>query len=263
MKQTSSLVSPLPRLLTLLTITVAALTPAAQAGDYSNLVELRIYPIHDGKQSRFLEFFEEHYLESQEVVGMRIWGQFRDLESENQVVWLRGYRNMGERLAGLRQFYTSPVWGETGQEAVSMLSARATHVHFLEPISKEEGFAPSHHRALLASEADTASGVVVAEVFATDGDLRELAERVRTSVATPFEAVGGTTLGLFASSDQENNFPILPYIQDERVVVLFTSFEDRARYESARAAASSAPERLETLVLKPGRRSRLAHRASE
>ena len=77
--------------------------PAMSLADssYSNFLELRIYPVHEDKRDRFLEFFEEHFLESQGVLGMRIWGQFRDLETPGNFVWLRGYRKMEERAAGL------------------------------------------------------------------------------------------------------------------------------------------------------------------
>jgi len=68
---------------------------------YSSYLELRIYQTRDGQRDRFLHHFEEHYLESQEEVGMRIWGQFRDLTAPDQFVWLRGYRTMDERQTGL------------------------------------------------------------------------------------------------------------------------------------------------------------------
>jgi hypothetical protein len=238
-----------------------ALTGAAKSSDYSNYVELRIYPVQEGRQERFLEFFEEHYLESQEVLGMRIWGEFRDLDNTGHFVWLRGYDNMDERLSGLQKFYTSPLWFETGSEAVSMLAGRARHVHFLEPVSSEEGFDANTMRPLLASEdaAADARGLLVATVFRAEGEVELLIETVRSTVAPAFEAAGGRQLGLFRSSAEPNNFPMLPFIEDETVVVLFTSFENRERYASV-VLLEEMPEPLETFVLEPGRRSRLRHR---
>jgi hypothetical protein len=239
----------------------ATLAGAAQATDYSNFVELRIYPVQEGRQERFLEFFEEHYLESQEVLGMRIWGQFRDLDNSGHFVWLRGYDNMEQRLSGLQKFYTSPLWFETGGEAVSMLAGRARHVHFLEPVSPEDGFAANAMRPLLASEdpAADARGVLVATVFQAEGDVEPLVESVRSTIAPALEAAGGWHVGLFRSSAEPNNFPMLPFIEDEIVVVLFTSFASRERYESV-AFPEEMPQPLETFVLEPGRRSRLRHR---
>jgi hypothetical protein len=238
------------------------LTRAAESGDFSNYVELRIYPVQEDRQERFLEFFEEHYLESQEVVGMRIWGEFRDLDDAGHFVWLRGYDNMDERVAGLQNFYTSSVWAETGSEAVSMLAGRARHVHFLEPASSEDGFAAHAARPLLASEDAFADqrGVLVAAVFLVEEGVEPLVDVVRSAVIPAFEAAGGSRLGLFRSSTETNNFPILSFIEDETVVVLFASFESRERFASVELSGK-APAPLETFVLEPGRRSRLRHRS--
>ena len=48
---------------------------------------------------------------------------------------------VAERLAGLRTFYTSPMWRETGQEVGTMLAARG-RVRLLEPVSKTARFDP-------------------------------------------------------------------------------------------------------------------------
>jgi hypothetical protein len=238
-----------------------ALLGAAEAGDLSNYVELRIYPVQEGKQERFVEFFEEHYLESQEVLGMRIWGEFRDLDNAGQFVWLRGYDSMDQRLSGLQKFYTSPLWFETGSEAVSMLAGRARHVHFLEPISPEDGFEANTMRPLLASEDPKADarGLLVATVFLVDEEIEPLVETLRSTVVPVFEAAGGRQLGLFRSSSEPNNFPILPFIEDQNVVVLFASFDSRERYASV-VLSKEMPQALEVFVLEPGRRSRLRHR---
>ncbi len=230
---------------------------------YSSFVELRVYSIQEPSRDRFLEFFEEHYLESQEVFGMRIWGQFRDLDAPDHFVWLRGYQNMEQRQAGLQQFYTSPVWAETGPEAVSMLSVGAGRVHFLEPASAADGFAADAKRPLLLSEvpAGVSPGILVAEVFPVEGNVAAVVETVRSSVVPYYENSGGNILGLFRSSDQPNNFPLMPF-SEETVAVLFTSFEGREQY-SAAIESWQSPLPRETLELEPGRRSRLRHPTAE
>ena len=231
---------------------------------YSSFVELRLYSIQEPSRDRFLEFFEEHYVESQEVFGMRIWGQFRDLETPGLFVWLRGYQDMEQRRAGLEQFYTSPVWAETGPEAISMLNPGAGRVHFLEPVSAADGFAADAKRPLLLSEvpAGVSSGILVVEVFPVEGNVAAVVETVRSSVVPHYENSGGSILGLFHSSDQPNNVPLMPFIEDQTVVVLFTTFEGREQY-SAMTESWQSPLPRETLVLEPGRRSRLRHAAAK
>ena len=99
----------------------------------------------------------------------------------------------------------------------------------------------------------------MAAVFQVEEEVEPLVDVVRSAVVPAFEAAGGSRLGLFRSSSETNNFPILPFIEDETVVVLFASFESRERFASV-AFSEQAPAPLETFVLEPGRRSRLRHR---
>ncbi len=43
------------------------------------VVELRQYTLHPGKRDVLIDLFDREFLETQEEVGMRIIGQFRDL----------------------------------------------------------------------------------------------------------------------------------------------------------------------------------------
>ena len=225
---------------------------------FSNLVELRIYPV--SKQQRFMDYFEEHFLESQEVVGMRIWGQFSDLDSPDHFVWVRGYRTMDERLDGLKRFYMSPLWFESGPEAVSMLTGRAENVRLLEPVSESDAFAADWRRPPLVSEASNRDlGVIVVDVFSASSDPTAVIDQIRSSIVPMYESAGGITVGLFRTSDESNNFPMLPIIENEAVIVLFATFENRAQHQSALESAPSM-HRVESFVLGPGLRSRLRHR---
>ena len=61
-----------------------------------------------------VDVFERHFIESQEALGMRILGTFRDLQRADRFVWIRAFDNMASRLAGLSAFYGGPVWKEHG-----------------------------------------------------------------------------------------------------------------------------------------------------
>ncbi len=248
----------------LLCLTSMAATAAEpEPCGFSNFVEMRIYSTHEKERDRFLKFFEEHYLESQEVVGMRIWGQFRDLTTPHHFVWLRGYRDFDARMEELMSFYTSPVWQETRPEVGTML-VNAAHVHFLEPLGPEGCFAddlgrPSRHSS---KPVETQRGVVVAHVFLVEDEpFSEVEQQVRDQVIPSLEAQGATSLGLFRSSERPNNVPRLPFIEDETVVVWFASFGSQASYEKALGSVEMSREPLEVFVLEPGQRSRLYHRA--
>jgi len=74
------------------------------------IVELRQYTLHRGKRHILVELFDREFVESQEALGMKVIGQFCDLDDPNRFVWLRGFRNMSERAEGLKGFYGGPVW---------------------------------------------------------------------------------------------------------------------------------------------------------
>ena len=92
---------------------------------------------------------------------MRIWGQFRDLDVDNNFVWMRGYRTMEERKEGLFGFYTSDIWKETSPQLGEWFAENPTHIHFLEPVSPGAGLDDAFER----SDVVRSAGVVVAQMF--------------------------------------------------------------------------------------------------
>jgi len=236
-------------------------SPKAVAADdsvgYSNYLEFRVYPMQDGQRNKMLSYFEKHYLESQEAFNMRIWGQFSDLEVDTNFVWMRGYRAMDERKEALRGFYTGDVWRETSPQLGEMFAANPTHIHLLEPISPGSGLDDKFDR----SGAIRGRGVVVAQMFRVGKGYALLVRQLREQVIPAFEERGAVALGLFRSSDEPNNVPMLPVIEDEPLVVWLASFATRDAFEKARSAIDVEPGPFETFVLEPGPRSRLRHRA--
>ncbi len=244
-------------LVSISTFTVGSSLETAAAHDaYSNYLEFRVYPMQDGQRENFLRYFEKHYLESQETFKMRIWGQFRDLDVDNNFVWMRGYRTMEERKAGLFGFYTSDLWRETSLQLGEMFAANPTHIHFLEPVSPDAGLGDAFER----SSTDRDPGVVVAQMFRAEEGYTPVVKRLREQLIPAFEERGAVALGLFCSSDEPNNVPGLPFIEDEPVVVWLASFATRKAFEQARSAVDFQPGPFETFVLEPSLRSRLRHR---
>src|SRR2546427_8831628 len=74
------------------------------------IVELRQYTLHPGKRDVLIDLFDREFVESQEALGMKVIGQFRDLDNPNRFVWLRGFRSMPSRAQALKDFYGGPVW---------------------------------------------------------------------------------------------------------------------------------------------------------
>src|SRR3989440_11795062 len=74
------------------------------------VIELRQYTLHSGKRDVLIDLFDREFVESQEALGMKLIGQFRDLDNPNRFVWLRGFRDMPSRAQALTDFYGGPGW---------------------------------------------------------------------------------------------------------------------------------------------------------
>src|SRR5215831_16598244 len=74
------------------------------------VVELRQYALKPLQRDVLINLFDEHFVESQEAVGMTVIGQFRDRGNPDRFVWLRGFRDMEGRRESLAAFYDGPVW---------------------------------------------------------------------------------------------------------------------------------------------------------
>jgi len=53
------------------------------------IMELRQYTLHPGKRDILIDLFDQEFVETQEAVGIKVVGQFRDLDHPNRFVWLR------------------------------------------------------------------------------------------------------------------------------------------------------------------------------
>jgi hypothetical protein len=133
--------------------------PPLQASDKSaisslgELVELRRYRLHPGTREKLITLFDQEFVESQEDEGMRVIGQFRDLDDPDCFVWLRGFADMKARQRALSAFYTGPVW-TAHRDAANGTMINSDNILLLRASAPGRGFAPAtetHHRYNLLS----------------------------------------------------------------------------------------------------------------
>ena len=109
--------------------------PAVRNAEHG-IVEIRKYTVKEGKREAFIDFFEDKTLEPQQKAGLRVVGQFRSLENENQFVWIRAYASQRERAEQLRNFYLGPDWISVQDEAGELIAD--TEVLLVAPTSRSE-----------------------------------------------------------------------------------------------------------------------------
>ena len=220
------------------------------------VIELRQYTLHAGACERLVRVFEEHFVEGQERYGMRIVGQFRDLDAPDHFVWIRGFADMETRARALEGFYSGPVWKEHGPVANATMVDH-TNVLLLRPADPEAGFKFDSRLRPTPEAAETDGGLVVATIqhLAVPAPPEKLA-------SARVDAGGGTLLGRFVTERARNTYPRLPIREDSNVLVTFVSYAKTDAYRSS-ARPSETIARVEHLRLQPTRRSFLRHRPLE
>jgi len=62
-----------------------------------SVIELRQYTLHPGRRAELVDLFEREFIETQEETGIRVLGQFEDLDRPERFVWFRGFEDMPGR----------------------------------------------------------------------------------------------------------------------------------------------------------------------
>jgi hypothetical protein len=235
-------------------------TPAREAqleGPFP-LVELRQYTLHEGQREVLIRLFEREFIESQEAEGMKVLGTFTDLDHPNRFVWLRGFKDMDSRLAGLMAFYGGPVWKAHRDEANATMIDSDNVLLLRAPGG---GFALPAARPGLGEQAP--SGLIVATIYYLKAPPAEALTAFDTQVRPALQKSGIRPLVWFVPETRANNFPRLPVREGERVLVWFAAFADAADHAANQTVLSEAAAPLsgwferepETLRLKPTSRS--------
>src|SRR4051812_11734754 len=105
----------------------------------SPVIELRQYELRPGQREVLVELFDREFVESQEALGARLIGQFRDLDRPDWFVWLRGFADMDARLRALTDFYGGSVW-KANSAAANATMIDVANVLLLRPAQPGGGF---------------------------------------------------------------------------------------------------------------------------
>jgi NIPSNAP len=218
------------------------------------IVELRQYTLHPGKRDVLIELFDREFVESQEALGMKIIGQFRDLDNPNRFVWLRGFRDMPSRAHALKDFYGGPVW-KAHREAANATMIDSDNVLLLHPAMPTSGFSFGNKKRPRAGANEAQSELIVATIYyfnaPVDAGFVEFFEK---TVKPAVIASGTTVLADFVTEHSENTFPALPVREGENVFVWFARFNDPAAYERHIAALTRFPRWRDEILQELARR---------
>ena len=231
------MVKPLFKAASIAAIAAAGIAPAmAKEGD-AQVVELRQYKLAEGRRDAFVQLFEDKFVESQEVLGMRLVGQFCDHADPDRFTWIRAFTDMPARETGLNAFYFGPVW-QANREAANPMLVDNDNVLLLRPAAPGLAFAPAAPR-----EATGAPGgavwAVIEYLWKTpdEGFAAFFDERMKPALA----AAGVKVVDAYVPLAEPNNFPRLPVRDDRKLLVWFVRGDSHAAIEAALASARASP----------------------
>ncbi len=206
------------------------------------VVELRQYTLHPGKRDVLIDLFDREFVETQEAVGVKVIGQFRDLDHPDRFVWLRGFPDMTSRAKALTDFYGGTVW-KAHREAANATMIDSDNVLLLRPALPTSGFSLGNlKRAPVGSDEVPASLVVATIYYFADPVAPDFINFLEHTLRPVAASLGATISAYFVTENSENTFPALPVRTGENVFVWFSTFPDLAAYENYVAALSRSEQ---------------------
>jgi hypothetical protein len=251
--------------------TVASAQQAnAAGGTCCPVVELRQYTLHPGQRDVLIDLFDREFVETQEAEGMRVIGQFRDLDNPDRFVWLRGFADMPGRARSLGAFYGGPTW-KAHKNVANATMIDSDNVLLLKPARPASGFLLEKRKRPAPGSTEVPKTLVVATIYYLDAQPDEaFLDSFERDILPVFRSAGASTIGCFVTESSPNTFPALPVREGEHVMVLFSFFGDGAAYEkylgalersrgTPKALSSRLQRPSENLRLSPTARSLLGH----
>jgi hypothetical protein len=177
-----------------------------------NVIELRNYLLKPNVREKFANYFAENFVDSQNILGGNVLGQFYVTDKPDNFFWVRGFENMQTRSSFLNEFYYGDVWKKCGNDANEMM-IDSDNVYLLKPMSESQIFRKQPF-------------MKIDFYFAADGKRAELVKALETKPG--IETTDGSQTSIWLSELTENDFPRLPAFQNENLVVLITGYEHRS-----------------------------------
>src|SRR5207244_2519082 len=169
-------------------------------------VELRQYTLHPRKRDRLIDLFDREFVESQEALGMKIIGQFRDVDNPDRFVWLRGFRDMPSRAQALEDFYGGPVW-KTHRESANATMIDSDNVLLLHPAKPTSGFSFGNKERPRAGANEARSELILATIYYFDASVdADFVEFFEKTVKPEVSSSGATILAYFVTEHQREHF---------------------------------------------------------
>ena len=204
-------------------------TELSVSGGVPAIIELRRYRLHLGTRETLIDLFDREFVETQEALGMKVLGQFRDIDDPDAFAWLRGFTDMRARAEALEEFYNGPVWATHGPAANATM-INSDNVLLLRPLSAAALGGSSKRRAASEPAAIPTSLVLCTVAHLKPNSELEFAEFFEEAARPILAAAGAPVTATLVTERSPNSFPPLPVREGETVFVWISSFPDLGHY---------------------------------
>lgn len=200
------------------------------SGSFS--VELRRYTLRPGARKALVDLFASDLVSAQELCGMRVFGQFRDFDSPDSFVWLRGFADLDARTRALRDFYEGSTWSKFADQA-NLTMVNSDDVLLLRPA----GDLP-----FLDNIASNGGIVEIATCSLPPGAETGFLSFFEESIRPSLECTGGRLSVPLVTEKRSNPFPRLPVREGEPVFVWLVAYETAAAWAWAQDQLAASNE---------------------
>ncbi len=209
-----------------------------------NVLELRNYLLKPSTTARFIRYFKDYFVDSQNALGAHVIGEFEVENNANRFFWIRGFSDMSVRGNFLPSFYKSPVWNAYGKEANEMI-IDSDQVHLVRPLhpssvdTSKNGDLYSNTKKLLVIDYYQSKDKLL-DTLIDAFQLEYLPELQKFNLSP----------SLFITEMSENDFPRLPVIQDKNLLVVISSFADELEYKEKLKLIQSVRSKFDKAIQK-------------
>jgi hypothetical protein len=209
----------------------ACAAPKMPSTPCCDVVELRQYIAYPGKRDELIAMFDREFIEPQEAVGIRVLGQFRDINDPHRFTWLRGFASMAERKQALGEFYFGALWKSWASRANATLYDN-DDVLLLHPAAPGSGLIVDLATRAPRDATAPQAGFVVATIYYFKQEAgADFIRHFDADLAPVFTRGGARILARYVSEKSPNTFERLPVRENVNVFVWFARFDDRAAYD--------------------------------
>jgi hypothetical protein len=196
-----------------------------------NVIELRNYVMKQpGQRDKFISYFEDNFIRSQNMLGGFTLGQYRVKGADNNFFWIRGFENMAARKKFLNDFYYGPVWKQHRAVPNSML-LNNDNVHLLKPLMLDKN-GDRTSDTFNSNEFGKKKGVAVIDFYVANEKLDRLITFFGKTYLPLLHNNGIKDCSLWTSETIPNDFAPLPVFQDKNLLVTITYYADELDYQT-------------------------------